>query len=588
MGKNLIFHLFKINRVAFLPLLISMWIVLAEPLRAQEEEDTYSISLVQTVEVDKEIRRVGDMKVLTETYTVREGDRIWQVFRERGLLKKRNLSELLTMLKELNESLTNLDLIYPGEKIIIPLVISPVEGMLTAAAEAAEAPEATIPIESLKELDLEEYTIVPGDSIIKVIKTQYDIPEEDLYGEYLQAVKRLNPSIKDLDKVYPGQIIRLPIYSPEMIRKPIKKAALSEPEPAAPSIESGGLASQLRELFIEMGEEWIDSGQHFIPLKSGGQISLAADSYPILNLGNGNRIILDLNHDLPEKMSRLIESSWANYRIVHLENDDKLRSAVDKILSACGYPQIFRLGEPFEMEGDIALRITADWIIKAGAEPSQDTSRVIVLTFVDSSTQKTPWEVRRFLTHMNIKAVDYPLSMTNPEQPTEDVEILRSGNNLSTLLELLLHLAGHRFSTDVEIPVYRSAEQDFNLIITANYFLNLDGRDAIIDLNGLGPELISLLKDHRLSVLTLAHETNLTVIVSRILDFIGAKFDPGPYTFMAAEREESRNIRVSIPGISFETPKGEKILATELDLTEDLSRFLSRKGLKILILSFTQ
>ena len=71
-----------------------------ESVQEGGEEETYSISLVQTAEVDKEIQEVGDKKVLTETYTVKEGDRIWQIFRERGLLQKRNLAELLSMLKK--------------------------------------------------------------------------------------------------------------------------------------------------------------------------------------------------------------------------------------------------------------------------------------------------------------------------------------------------------------------------------------------------------------------------------------------------------------------------------------------------------
>jgi hypothetical protein len=89
---------------------------------AQERdgEETYSITLVQTAEVDKEIITVDEKKVLTEAITVVKGDHIWQLFRERGLLKKRNLRQLLSMLQKLNKSLTNLDLIYPDQKIVIP------------------------------------------------------------------------------------------------------------------------------------------------------------------------------------------------------------------------------------------------------------------------------------------------------------------------------------------------------------------------------------------------------------------------------------------------------------------------------------
>ena len=68
---------------------------------AQEsgDEETYSISLVQTAEVDKEIIEVDNKKVLTESYEIRKGDHVWQLLRERGLLKKRNVAEILHVLK---------------------------------------------------------------------------------------------------------------------------------------------------------------------------------------------------------------------------------------------------------------------------------------------------------------------------------------------------------------------------------------------------------------------------------------------------------------------------------------------------------
>ena len=73
----------------------------------EKEEETYSISLVQTAEVDREIQEIEGRKVLTETYTVQEGDHIWKLFRKRGLLKKRSLMELLSALKKLNRSLSD-------------------------------------------------------------------------------------------------------------------------------------------------------------------------------------------------------------------------------------------------------------------------------------------------------------------------------------------------------------------------------------------------------------------------------------------------------------------------------------------------
>jgi Tfp pilus assembly protein PilF/LysM repeat protein len=79
-------------------------------------------------------------------------------------------------------------------------------------------------------LDLENYTVKSGDSLTWIVKERYGITKKDLYNEYLQLIKQLNPSLEDLDSIYPGQTLTLPIYSPQIASGPIR-TTLSAPEP---------------------------------------------------------------------------------------------------------------------------------------------------------------------------------------------------------------------------------------------------------------------------------------------------------------------------------------------------------------------
>jgi len=562
-----------------LPFLIA--ILLLNPSFAQKEEETYSISLVKTAEEGKEIREIEDKKVLTETHTVKEGDWLWQIFREKGLLKKRNLPQLLSILKKLNSSLTNLDLIHPGEKIVVPLTISPLEGIPVAAKKS---PPVTIPIEKLKDLDLENYTVKPGDSLVKVVKSRYNVSDEELHDEYLQMVKRLNPTLKDPNKIYPGQIIRLPVYSPQIVKMPIEKRPPPKSKPPIKKKMVGSLGHQLGEIFTQMGEEWVMTGEHFIPLKSGGEINLKADSYHIINLTNGNKVIVDMNNDLPVKIAEVIQSNWDNYRIIHMEEDDDLRTALNKVLLGCDYHEILGPGKPLEIRGDIQLRITADWIVKRTHGVSDEKGKIFVITLTDKTTPKTPNMIKGYLDSLGIKAIDYPLSDETMAGSSNEVEILNA-DNITALIEMLLNLSGQRFSSKVEIPVYQREKTGFNLIVKADFFLNKDGRDCIIDLSGLGTEIISLLKEHQFSVLTLSSEEDPSIIVKKTIDFLGLKSDSEPHTFIATSRDDSKNIRFTIPGISFQDKDGQNIFATHLIIPQEMVNFLSQKGYKILSLT---
>ena len=555
--------------------LILLWL---KPSLSQEKEKTYSISLVKTAEVEKEVYEVDDKKVLTQTFTVQKGDWIWKILRKEGLLKRGNLAELISVLKKLNKSLHNLDLILPGEKIIIPLKIVPLEGRV---ALKSPSPKKITPISDLKDLDFENYTVKPDDSLLKVVRGRYNVPPEDLYGKYLELAKKLNPSISDLNAIYPGQIIRLPIYSPQIVRKRIEPVVSSKPERMDERITP--LARDLSLMFSELGEEWVQTGKHFIPLKSGGQANLEAVSYPIINLQNGLCIIVDLNNKLPAKMARLIGSDWDNFRIVHLLKDDDLSSAIDKIFRVCGYPKVFKRGEPLILRRDITLRITGNWIVIPSDTRSDNRPAAIVLNLIDKDSPNTPRTIKDYLASLSIKIVDFPPGDDTPEK-TDHVATLYGGGDFLSLVGSVLNLTAQSYSTEVDIPLYEKQKSDFKLSAKADFLLKNREKDTIIDLKGLGPEIIPLLKERGFLILSLASEKNPLTIIKRLLRFLDIKFDAGPHYFMATTGPITKNIKLTVPGIVFSDSLGDTLLATPLSLPEEIKVFCSNKGYKILSL----
>lgn len=567
-------------QVSRLFLLLFFAIFLSFFVWAQDsDEETYSISLVKTAEVDKEIIEIDNRKVLTETYTVQEGDRIWKIFRERDLLTDKNLSLLLYTLKRLNKSLENLDLIHPGEKIIVPLRITPIAG--ASIVEGKEQPS-PIPLEKLDDIELQNYTIQPGDSISKVVYGLYDIPFDEFYYEYLSRLKELNPSIEDLNVVHPGQVIRLPIYSPKIVRMPIKKAP--PPKSESISIESKGqlskLGDELGKIFRLLGEDWVNSGKHFIPLKSGGQINLNADSYPIINFSNGNRIIVDIFNELPERMAELIQKDWGNYIIVHLDPTDDLKQALKKILPHCGYEGVHGRGESFELAGDVSLTITADWIIRRSIE-EQDGSETIIMLTICESEARIPKTIENYMNRLGIKVIEYPLINESIIEEVNRDNIMKLEGDEYTLTESVLNMVGQDYTQDMEIPVYQSERDDFSLIISPDFFFNRNGMDKIIDITGLGSEIVEMLKEQQLGILQLSSTEGPLSSAQKILEFLEIRFESGRHEFVTTNRDISRNVIMTIPGILFKDKDANEVFITQTLLPDEVADFLTTKDLKI-------
>ncbi|MBN1847778.1 MAG: LysM peptidoglycan-binding domain-containing protein [Deltaproteobacteria bacterium] len=568
-------------------LISSMFVVIpsisttAQEPTGEGEEDTYTISLVQTAEEDKEIRQLEDKRILAETYTVKDGDRIWQIFRERGLLEKRDLKELLITLKKLNTSLSNLDLIHPGETLIIPLTIAPINGI---PAQESKEPPIPVSLEELQDLNMKDYTIQKGESVVKIIKDLYDIPEKNLYDEYLKLVQRANPDIEDLDRVHPGQRVRLPIYSPQIVRKPIEPTSpvISDQETIVKREGRQQLGRQLGEVITQIGEEWIQTGKHFIPLKSGGQINLTAESYPIINLSSGNKILVDLYHDMPENMASLITANWDTYRIVHLDDGDDLRRALGRILPLSDFSKIYPPDEPLDLGGAIPFRMTGDWVIKRTQASTGQIGEFLVITLLDAATPRIPKGIREYLEGLGVTIIDYPPTESADNEPLGQGSIQKVEGGIMPIIETLLEISGNRYSKDVDIPIYRSEKTDLNLSIKADIFLNIKGKDSIIDFRGLGKDIIALLKEHDFGFISFIDVKDPLEAINRLLGFLGTPFESKSHAFMASERGESKNIRLMVQGTIFRNADNQRFLATPLFLPQGIVDFLSQKGYRIL------
>jgi LysM repeat protein len=577
------------SRVLFLLTLLIALTFLHNPQAKGTEKDTFSISLVQ----EATVKKTEGKEVAFERYKVKKGDHLWQILRQRGLLKRPDINELLSALKRMNKSLTNLDLIHPGQTILIPLKIIPKKTSDDNADTFFQ--ESIMGISSLEDVSCESHLVQPGDNLTMIIYSTYKIPGRQLYDDYLQLVQKLNPTIKDLDVIYPNQVIRLPIYSPQIAKMPIEKpqekkislketkAVIAPPTQKPPKTLS--LRQELRDIFNLMGEEWVDTGEQFIPLKSGGHVNLKADFYPTISLRNGRVVIIDIKNELPEDISLLIESDWEEYRVVHLAPHDNLRAAIDKILAASAYYKILHSGEIFRVRSDVDITLASDWVIIPKKQEGDTPGPIVTLTLITNHTEQTPSVVKSYLENLGIKVIDYPdlrtLKKVEEEIPVERKIPIEKERDFQ-LPRLLLSLVGQSFSSEVKIPVYQSEGAGFNLIIHADIFFNRRGKDCIIDTTGLSPDIVALLEKHQFRVLSLADEKDPFKGTELILDFLGVQFESKPHDFPASARDEARNIMLTISGISFYDQEKNKIFATDKTLPEELVSFLNARGYHLL------
>ena len=591
----------------------------------------------------------------TEEYVVQEGDWIAKILREKGVLNENNLPKLIEMLRKFNQSMKDFNMIRPGEKIVILVKVAPGTKAEIAVPKEKQsplkistpAPSAKQPTPVARGLKSESYQVQRGDILSRVAINRYDLKSRTFLAEYLDLFKKCNPSIKNPDRIFPGQTVNLPLYPPQWYETPVSvpeqppimrdlaqsnKVWLPNPKPVSEPIEpvkpenyptftaqtkpmtaqkvwtpekapplppanpettiastswqeqqtASSVVEGLGDILPQMGEKWIQSGEHFIPMKSGGHINLKADTYPIVKLHGGMTLIVDLHNSLPPRMGRVIESSWGSYQIVHLSPGDDLKSAFSKILEAFHYPKVFKKGEPLKLSGTIPVTITGDWIVIPPRGQSGKQPGFIVINLLNDLNQAVPQSIKTYLKQRGVLLVEYP-SGEAPDKPLND-KAPEAALDAASLVEMVLTLTGHPHKSRVKIPAFESQNDDFKLTVTADFYLTAYGKERVIDLSGLDTEIVALLKERGISVLSLSKEKNPLAMASKTLKFLGWQHKMGPHTLSTTPHSQ-KNVKLTLSGVIFSTEGGNSVFMTPLDLPPEVALFLYEKGFRVVTLS---
>jgi hypothetical protein len=152
--------------------------------------------------------------VLCDPYMVKENDYVFKVFREKGEIASSDLSWFMEIFKRLNPDVQDVNLIYPNQRILIPLKI-----IDSGSLEGQETGVVSIPLITITNIPVKiqgkstQHIVAEGDSVSKLLARQFGASGGRTYKEAEQIFKFLNPDIKDPNKIIVGQKINLPVAS---------------------------------------------------------------------------------------------------------------------------------------------------------------------------------------------------------------------------------------------------------------------------------------------------------------------------------------------------------------------------------------
>jgi len=540
--------------------------------------------------------------ILCAPYTVEPNDWVLKIFKLRGEIARKDFTHFLQIFKRINPHIKNIDRIRPGQQIYIPL----------RRLRENPVPEKTAGIVTIPFVDLSRssgqapppansYRVRRGDTVSKLLAGQFGRYGSEPYKEAVALFKQLNPHVKDIDLIFTDQTIFLPRSLqplatatsplaakpsespyPQASADPEKKTAGSGPRrPAKPMIPP------LAEAAAILDAKLLDNGKYYFPRADQEDLELNLARNPVLEMSDGNRVMLSGKQQLSPRDLDTVRSKWKTFTQVNIPDGAPVEDILNKVLSAV------HKSDPTPSlsfsAGGAGVTIRAKWIVK-GAGTEMNPVRNICISFIEHPDERTPTGIVRFLEQHGIRLKEVfrgsqSSSFAGPVRPIpvprqNPVKTVRASGR-RTFVSDLMRAMRFAYTENVTITFpYAGTE----IKALSNLVTTPEGDPVFIDYGDLFGDAFLTIQKSGFNIIQINHTDTPRKITAKLAGALGPEWFRNP-AFLAAKRSAQYNTEFVVQGyLTEERPDSLRMLLTFTSIDRALVNMLNERNVRIIVL----
>jgi len=522
--------------------------VMMTPPSAFSREDTAYISFKKT----------GVSRNLADPYIVKKDEHLFGIIRDQYDVAGRDIHRILKLVKRFNPQITDMNVLYPGQKLFLPRKSTP-DGSVMEGARSPDLPDQNI------EANVFSYVVKKGDSISFIINRF-----GNSYGEIyraLEQVKRLNPDVKDFDRIFPGQMLRFPSSARKDVQPPVEERNISVPEQQILPVVSG-IISRMQEGTV------ITEGSYCIPVTPSGEITIDCSKVPVIEIPGGNTIFLDLSNRMPEDLTKIIGATWNTYRVLGVKENEAISSILERIVDAAGVYSLEKINRRMKIGTTPEVLVLIDWIVSRRAE-SRGAVRY-AFNFVTEMSHLLPLPVRTYAWRNGIEIIEIMdgrgVTGNDAVYQSSSVPVLDSASGL-ILAESLLRMLGYLPVTGAEITVLSG--DGLSLSMKTELLLNLGETRVIMTSRQISDQFLNALKQRGDRVVSVSGEKGKGEIIEDILRAINIPSLRDDFTFSLSRQTEKERGDILLSSLRVSADK--ELYLIDYDVDTDIQALLQEE-----------
>ncbi len=534
--------------------------------------------------------------ILCDPYIVQRNDWVFKLFRQKGEISHKHFPEFINIFKRINSHVRNIDMIRPGQRILIPL-----KKLKKDALPGQSSGIVTIPFINISNItDIikpysTEYRVQKGDNISRLIAQRYGLYGTKSYKEGIKLLKLINPDLVDLDRIYAGQKLHMPDSSIRNISwyrslfdssgNIIKDAEFNTPAVHKVVASKPFAATPYSQVASILDAKLFNKGIYYFPGHEKEDLALDLSKFPVIECNDGTRMVL-AGENINATDLNAIKSYWSNVKIVPVLPEASIEHVVDSVFNAFEKNN-FKKKLSFSDRG-VEVDARGKWIIDRHSIAGGEACHVCI-TLIDNRQERTPDSIIRYLEQHNIIIKDILLGekaaeqeSTRPKKKNRIVDAVNiSSSDSKIFVKDLMTAMGYEYAQDVGITFPYAGIQ---IGASSNFLTTGDGNPLLVDFGDLYGDAVQAIEKTGLNIIQITDKDDKTNIISKILSATGLSYINNP-TFFAAKRPVILNTSFTIPGFLISNNEAPEILLAMVPLHQCVVQLLKGQGIKVVLVN---
>lgn len=521
-----------------------------------------------------EERPAGDGR--TVGYMVKRGDSLLKILSSRGV-PRRERKRYLDAVKENNPSVTDVNRIFAGRTLRIPTADyfkeakPPEEPAKAVAAAEPERPVAPAEPAAPSPPPVPPTPPEPGKTVPPEVAVAAVPPEVRAPAPEAPPAPALTREVAPA----PGQDALAPAKPEAELRVPtavFPAASVAETGKSAPREETVAPPARtpyrglLSDLFLAIGEKWVDRGTMYLPLPSGGDVVLQLSDFPAVRFSGGTEALIDFRGGIPPRVRDAISTQWKSIRVVSLADAGGAGDRIDRILGVAGYHSVKEgISRPLVMGETVSVALPARWIIQRTGE-SLLSGDIVLVKEVPEKPDRELLAVLRYARRLGIRVLPYADDPKAMEGFLVGVEEDASAGEIP--VALAVPKAGGLPAVDFGFALLgipsRTGERlrlggegdAFRLVISPERIFEAGGKRYVVDTGKLSSAIRSVLRESGYGVFPAGKEVSGREILQRLMKAAGVGSDERKEHLLAGGGNAGYEVRVTGAFLALPGPPG--------------------------------